>query len=144
MFNLIENILFDLTEKDYLKTQCLIASIEEQFDKVDDFIIKSISHILNVHHILNARLRSNFPDSDLWDVFPVIYWNRLHDQNYLETKNIIEDFFMNSGTDNVEVLNFYHRFNDLFENTNYHRAQMIMHLKQHDLKIPNLQMLLIQ
>jgi hypothetical protein len=144
MYSLIESILLDLTEKDYLKTQLLITTIEEQFDDIDDFIKKSISHILNFQHISNARCYAKKADSELWDLFPVVYWHRLHDQNYLETKNIIEGFFIEHDLDDEKVLVFQRHLNNLFEHTNHHRAQMIRHLKLNDLRIPNMQMIMIQ
>lgn len=144
MYSLIERILLDQTERDYLKTQLLITTIEDQFDDVDDFVKKSISHILNYHHISNARLYSQNADSELWDMFPVVYWQRLHNQNYLETKNIIEGFFVENELDDEKVLFFQRSLNNLFEHTNHHRAQIIRHLTLNDLKIPDMQMIMIQ
>jgi hypothetical protein len=144
MYNLLERIFLDAAEKDYLKTQLLITNIEEQYDDIDDFIKKSICHILNWHHIANARLLSRKPDSDLWDLLPVMYWNRLHDQNYFQTKNLIEVFFIDEMLNEEKVIIFHNHLINLFEHSIYHRSQLIFYLKQNDLKIPNFQMIMIQ
>ena len=144
MHSLIERLLLDCTEKDYLKTQLLISSIDEQYDSINDFIKKSISHIINSHHILNARLLIKNPESELWDPLPLNFLEKLHLDNYITTKNIIEDFFVNSDRSDERIFIFFNHLNSLYEHANYHRSQIIYVMKLSELKIPDFIMMLIQ
>ncbi len=143
MYSLIERLLLESSEKDYQKTQLLISSIEDQFDFVNDFMKKSISHILNHHHILNSRLLSKNPESDLWDPLPLNFMSKLHAHNYIVTKNLIEQFFIENSNDR-KITVFYNNLLHLFEHSNYHRSQIIYVMKSNELKTPNLQMIMIQ
>lgn len=144
MHNLIEHLLLDCSEKDFLKTQLLISSIDEQYDSINDFIKKSISHIINAHHILNARLLLKNPESELWDPLPLNFLGKLHFDNYLTTRNIIEDFFVNSDCSDERIFIFFNHLNSLYEHANYHRSQIIYVMKLSELKIPDFNMMLIQ
>jgi hypothetical protein len=144
MNSLIEHLLLDCSEKDYLKTQLLISSIDEQFDSINDFIKKSISHIINAHHILNARLRLKNPESELWDQLPLNFLGKLHFDNYITTRNIIEDFFVNSAISDEQIYIFFNHLNSLYEHANYHRSQIVYVMKLSELKTPDFNMMLIQ
>jgi uncharacterized damage-inducible protein DinB len=144
MLNLIEGLLLESLEKDYLKTQCLISSIEAQFDSINDFIKKSISHIINFHHIFNARILSETPDSDLWDPLPLNYLSKLNLDNYISSKNIIEDFFISDSAKELEIFAFFNQMNKLFEHASHHRAQIVYVMKLNELKPPNFNLVLIQ
>ncbi len=143
MHSILENILLDFTEKDFLKTQKLIFFLEDQYDHLNDYIKKSISHIINYHHAVHSRIERRKIESELWDVLPCAYWERLLNQNYLATKNIIHTHFVSESDLNklLEINNILHQ---LFEHNTHHRAQILYNLKENKLNIPNLNMILIQ
>jgi uncharacterized damage-inducible protein DinB len=139
----MKEFFLDKFEYDFFATRNWIKCIEDQEDEVSDFIKRSISHIINVHHIWNARLLRRSVESDTWDVLPISYLNRLHEQNYRETVDYLEKYELEEKinyhsaqgvklTKNViDIL--YHILN----HSNYHRAQIVMDLKQHGLESPS-------
>jgi uncharacterized damage-inducible protein DinB len=133
----------DKFEYDFFASKNWIESLESQEDFVSEFAIRSMSHILNVHHIWNRRLLDKPLESELWDVFPIHFHQKLLEENYRETIEYLEKLeqtekikyhssegvgFEKSTTD---VL--YHILN----HSNYHRAQIALDLKQKNLKTPN-------
>jgi uncharacterized damage-inducible protein DinB len=130
-------------EYDFFASKNWIESLESQEEFVSEFAIRSMSHILNVHHIWNRRLLDKPLESELWDVFPIHFLQKLLEENYRETIEYLEKLeqtekikyhssegvgFEKSTTD---VL--YHILN----HSNYHRAQIALDLKQKNLKTPN-------
>ncbi len=127
---------------EYHATRALILVMEEQEEQLSDFSKKSMSHILNVHHIWNARLKGNVAESNDWDLLPVDYWTKFNQQNYNETKDVA-DFLLGE-----EVIHYttsegvksemtladimYH----LLTHQVYHRAQIIYDMKLNNLRIP--------
>ena len=139
----MKEFFLDKFEYDFHATANWIKSIEDQEDEISDFVKRSISHIINVHHIWNARLMNKKVESELWDVLPVSYLKGLHEQNYRETVDFLEKYELEEKvnyhsaegikmTKNViDIL--YHMLN----HANYHRAQIVMDLKQHGLSAPS-------
>lgn len=138
----MKDFFLDKFEYDFFATKNWISCIETQEDEVSSFVIKSISHIINVHHIWNCRLLNKKSESELWDVLPVSYLLKLHQQNYLETIEYLEKYELEEKIkyhssegvqlekNSVDIL--YHILN----HSNYHRAQIVLDLKQSDLKFP--------
>ncbi|MFM7726241.1 MAG: DinB family protein [Flavobacteriales bacterium] len=140
----MKEFFLDKLEYDYQANRTWIEYIEEQEDNIPDFILKSISHIINVHHIWNARLFGKAAESDSWDVLPVRYLHQLNLQNYRETTDYLEKIELGARVNyhSSEGIRFekedanilYH----MLTHSNYHRAQIVMDLKQQGLKHPSL------
>ncbi|MFN5147382.1 MAG: DinB family protein [Flavobacteriia bacterium] len=140
----MKDFFLDKFEYDFYATKYWIKCIENQEDNVTDFVKRSISHILNAHHIWIARLTTNEIESEIWDILPISYLTRLHEQTYRQIVDFLEKFELEEKinfhssegvkmTKNViDVL--YHMLN----HSNYHRAQIVMELKQHGLEHPSL------
>ena len=140
---MIKEFFLDKFEYDYFATRNWIKVIVDQEDQVSPFVLKSISHILNVHHIWNSRLNGQESESELWDVFVVDHLYQLHDANYRETINFLEQneldqkvhYHSSEGIklekNTIDIL--YHILN----HSNYHRAQIVMDLKQNNLAHPS-------
>jgi uncharacterized damage-inducible protein DinB len=140
----MKEFLLDKFEYDFYATKQLIEFIEKQEDSVSDFVKKSISHIINVGHIWNARIVGRKPESELWDRLPIYFLNQLHNQNYREILDYIENvelgekvkYHSSEGIrlDKEDLDILFH----LLTHSNYHRAQIVMDLKQNGLNYPSL------
>lgn len=139
----MKDFFLDKFEYDFHATNNWIESIVSQEDLVSPFVCKSISHIINVHHVWNCRLMNKTSESELWDILPMHYLFRLHQQNYLETLDFLEKFELNEkinyhSSEGVQLTKhiidvLYH----LLNHSNYHRAQIVLELKQNNLKHPS-------
>jgi uncharacterized damage-inducible protein DinB len=140
----MKEFLLDKFEYDFHATKAWIECITKQEDDVSQFVRKSISHIINVHHIWNSRLTDQKPESDLWDVLPVDFLLSLHQQNYRETIDYIEKIELGEKVNyhssegvryaKIDLDILYH----ILSHSNYHRAQIVMDLKQNGLEFPSL------
>lgn len=140
----MKEFLLDKFEFDFHSTRLLIEAIENQEDQVSNFVKKSISHIVNVHHIWNARLFGKKPESDQWDILPIHFLLPLHRQNYRETIDYLEkielgekvNYHSSEGIrfNKIDLDILYH----LLSHSNYHRAQIIIDLKQNNLNYPSM------
>jgi len=139
----MKEFFLDKFEYDYFANKNWIKIIEDQEDQVSDFVRRSMSHIINVHHIWNSRLINKKAESELWDELPVIYLERLNEANYRQTVNFLElnelnkkiNYHSSEGVklekEIIDIL--YH----LLNHSNYHRAQITMDLKQNKLSFPS-------
>lgn len=138
----MKDFFLDKFEYDFYATKNWIECIESQEDQASPFVLRSISHIINVHHIWNRRLLQQKSESALWDVLPVSYLLKLHQENYRETVNYLEKYELEEkvkyhSSEGVQLVKssidiLYHVLN----HSNYHRAQIVMDLKQNNLKAP--------
>lgn len=138
----MKDFFLDKFEYDFFATKNWIKSIEDQEDLISPFVETSISHIINVHHIWNCRLNGVLPESETWDQLPVSYLLKLHEQNFSETIDFIEKYELENkihyhssegvaySKPIIDIL--YHILN----HSNYHRAQIVMDLKQNNLNAP--------
>lgn len=62
----------------------------ENEDRLSPYLIRSMSHIINVHHIWNARLDQTVAESSDWDILPVDFMERLHQENYNQSIQFLE------------------------------------------------------
>lgn len=139
----MKEFFLDKFEYDYFANRNWIKVIEDQEDQVSSFVKRSMSHIINVHHVWNSRLLNKKAESELWDEFPVGYLQRLNEANYRETVNFLELNELNKkvhyhSSEGVklekEIIDIlYHVLN----HSNYHRAQIVMDLKQNQLSFPS-------
>ena len=139
----MKDFFVDKYEYDLQTNKRWINKVLQQEEGVNEFIIKSLSHILNVHHIWNCRLLETVPESGLWDKLPLDYATKFAVENrnvtisYLETwdHEAKVDFHDSEGTllskDTVDIL--YHILN----HSNYHRAQIARELKTLGLEVPS-------
>jgi uncharacterized damage-inducible protein DinB len=133
----------DKFEYDFFASKNWIESLESQEDFVSEFTIRSMSHILNAHHIWNRRLLDKPLESELWDVFPIHFLQKLLEENYRETIEYLEK------VERIEKIKYHSSEGVAFEkstmdvlyhilnHSNYHRAQIALDLKQNNLKTPN-------
>jgi uncharacterized damage-inducible protein DinB len=138
----MKEFFLDKFEYDLNANRMWIECIEKQEDQVSDFVLKSISHVINVHHIWNARLLGHKAESGLWDILPIRFLQQLSLQNYRETTDYLErielgekvNYHSSEGIrfDREDIDILYH----ILSHSNYHRAQIVMDLKQNGLDHP--------
>ncbi len=108
----------------------------EAFDKLEEVPEKSASlfnHLLNAHHMWNARITGTEPSFKVWQEHPLATWKDIHYENQRNTFEII------TNTDDFEARIDYHNSEGrLFTNTvqdmlfhivnhsTHHRAQILM------------------
>lgn len=139
----MKDFFLDKFEFDLQSNRTWIDKVLSQEDQINDFIIKSLSHILNVHHIWNCRLTGSVQESGLWDILPLDYAEKFAVENRNVTVSYLEswdaatkiEYHDSEGVvmskDTVDVL--YHILN----HSNYHRAQIARELRVLGLKVPN-------
>jgi uncharacterized damage-inducible protein DinB len=139
----MKDFFLDKFEYDFFASKNWIKVIESQEDFVSEFVIRSMSHILNLHHIWNRRLLDKQVESELWDIFPIHFLQKLQEENYRETIEYLEKLELTEKIKYhssegvalekraIDVL--YHILN----HSNYHRAQIALDLKQTNLKTPD-------
>ena len=139
----MKDFFLDKFEYDFFATKNWIVCLEEQEDLLSPFVKKSISHIINAHHIWNCRLVNNIPQSEFWDELSIHFLQRLHQQNYSEIIDFIEKFEINEKINyhSSEGIKFTKHMSDvlyhILNHSNYHRAQIVMDLKNNGLKSPS-------
>jgi uncharacterized damage-inducible protein DinB len=140
----------DKFERDHYQNLALIKIFEQQEDQLSQNVLRSFSHILNVHYLWNCRLKHISADSNDWDILPLSYFMRFEYQNYQETRDLL------AYTDWEEMINYhssegiplsglttdilYH----ILQHSTYHRAQIIAELKGSNLQIPSFEFVLIR
>lgn len=109
--------------------------MEQQEDQLNPYIVRSFSHILNVHHIWICRLTGRSVESHSFDILPMNYWEQLARQNYLQTIEFLNhpespetvDYKSEEGVamtkDAMDIL--YHILN----HSAHHRAQISRELR---------------
>lgn len=122
-------------EYDFVCNRKWSETIQVNEEKVNDFIIKSMSHLINVHHIWIARIEGKLAESHTWDRLPMDYWVSLAQENYNRTIEYVEhleltkkvEYHSEEGVElSKEVIDiFYHILN----HSNYHRAQISLELR---------------
>lgn len=131
----LKALFLDYFERD-LHKNLVWAKFLEQLDV--DLIaqeIKLFSHILNAHHIWNARLVGQEPESAWWDQLSPVHFERLAQDNYQKTLQFIE------FSDSFGQLHYYEDFDQtqerissdilmqiLFHST-HHRGQLVQSMK---------------
>lgn len=140
---MIKSFFEDKFEYDFRCNQQWIQVLEENEDHLNNFLKRSISHILNVHHIWICRLIGVKPDSEEYDILPISHWEQFAQQNYLQTIEFIKDLDEGDTTDYhteegkpvskdvVDVL--YHILN----HSAHHRGQISKELRDQGIEPPS-------
>ena len=140
----MKSFFLEKFEFDFYASTNVIECIENREDEVSPFVKNSFSHCINAHHIWLSRLKEQQAESNFWDDLPLMYFQKLHEVNYTETIDFIEKFELDSKINyhSSEGVNYSKSVIDILyhilNHSNYHRAQIIMDLKQTNLAYPSL------
>jgi len=139
----MKEFFIDKFEYDFRSNQKWVDVLAKHEDELTDFIRKSMSHIINVHHIWISRILEKNAESHTWDVLPIDYWDQLMHDNLRQTIEYLEhvdstekvDYHSEEGVklskSSIDIL--YHILN----HSNYHRAQIAMELRKLSITPPS-------
>lgn len=139
---MIKEFFLDKFEYDVKCNARWIKTMQEHEDKLPQFVMKSFSHIINVHHIWINRILEQPIESNSWDLLPIDYWEKLTQEYYLKTEDYLEknefngkvEYTSEEGVplekDVIDIL--YHILN----HSNYHRGQISLELKNAGIRPP--------
>jgi len=113
----------------------------ETLKQVPEKSITLFSHVLNAHHIWNARLQGKAASFEVWTPQPIKDWSDLHYENQRNSFEII------TNTDNFEQrINYETSDGRAYTNTvkdilfhvinhsTHHRGQIAMDMRNHNLE----------
>lgn len=116
--------------------------LQQNEDDLNEYVIKSFSHVVNVHHIWMHRLLEMPSESFTWDKLPIDYWEQLAQENHVKTIDFLEKQELNNKvnytseegiTYEKEIMDIlYHILN----HSNYHRAQISRELRIQGIQPP--------
>lgn len=119
--------LFDYNfycNKKFIETCAQLEHIPEQSHRL-------FSHVLNAHHIWNARILGQAPALAVWDVHQVTAWGDLHYQNQRDSFEIItnaDPLDKRITYENSEGRTFANTLQDILfhviNHSTHHRAQI--------------------
>lgn len=130
-------------EYDFLTNKKWCENLLSQEELISDYCQKSMSHIVNVHHIWIQRVLGLPSESFSWDKLPADYWIKLHQENYLKTLDFLEK------VDELEKMNYHSEegvqlekevvdvLYHILNHSNYHRGQIAKDLRDHGLEVPS-------
>lgn len=139
---MIKEFFLDKFAYDFHSNQRWIKTLTQHEEQLNPFILKSFSHIINVHHIWIHRLLEQEVESFTWDVLPIDFWEKLARENHLKTEEFLEksewegkiNYTSEEGVpfekNTVDIL--YHILN----HSNYHRAQINRELRLLEIEPP--------
>ena len=139
----MKEFFIDKFEYDFRSNQTWVELLLQNEDDLSDFVLKSMSHIINVHHIWIARITETSIESHTWDRLPIDFWEQLMHDNLRKTIDYLEHF------DTAEKVNYHSEENvqlsrstidvlyHILNHSNYHRAQIAMELRNLDIKPPS-------
>ena len=132
----MKDFFIDKFEFDFYANKSLCLNLLKNENQLNDFILRSTSHIINIHHIWNARLLGELPESNEWDKLPIDYFLKLNQSNYLTTIDYLENLELNEKVNyhdsegillkknNSDIL--YHILN----HSTHHRAQISLEMNR--------------
>jgi uncharacterized damage-inducible protein DinB len=116
------------------------AQFETLEDVLSPYLMQSMSHIINVHHIWNSRLLHTVQESREWDILPLSFAERLHRANFQVTMDFMENYSLEEKInyhDSEGVVMEKQTLDILYHmlyHSNYHRAQIAKETR--DLGLP--------
>ena len=139
---MIKDFFKDKFEYDFLSNKKWIEHLAEHEEKLSPYILKSMSHIINVHHIWIYRIQQKKQESFTWDLLPIDFWLKLAQENYLQTIEFLEniDFEEKINYHDEEGVEMERETIDILyhilQHNTYHRGQIAHELKSLNLPVP--------
>jgi uncharacterized damage-inducible protein DinB len=131
----MKSFLKDIAEYNHHSNDKLIHAFKSNGARISEKSELLFSHILNAHHIWNARILSEAPLAMPWDALNSKLFKDVNDANYKRTLLIIDQ------TDLEKMINYHNTKGEVFSNkvvdilyhvlnhSNYHRAQIATDMK---------------
>ncbi len=122
---------------------CNKKLIEEcnKLEVVPDKSIELFSHVLNAHHIWNARILGKPADFKVWQQHPIKDWGDIHYENQRSSFEIItnaDDFERRIDYENSQGRLFTNTLQEILFHTinhsTHHRGQIAFDFRNHELE----------
>ena len=139
---MITDFFLDKFEYDFRCNQRWIETLKQHEDDLNPYIVKSFSHIVDVHHIWIHRLLEMPSESHAWDILPIDYWEQLAQENHLKTIDFLEKQELNNKVNytSEEGISYEKEIIDILyhilNHSNYHRAQVSRELRTLNVQPP--------
>ena len=118
----------------------LIESCSEM-KSVPDEAIRLFSHVLNAHHLWNARILSTKTEIKVWQLHEITHWQEMHYENQRTSFEIIrntDNFERRIDYQNSEGRSYSNALQDILfhiiNHSTHHRAQMAAVFRNNDLE----------
>lgn len=136
----MEEFFNELFDYNFYSNKQLIEACNK-LTKVPERSIKLFSHLLNAHHIWNARIVGNSATMEAWQIHPIKDWEDIHYENQRNTFEIItntDDYEERIDYENSEGRLFTNTIQDMLfhiiNHSTHHRAQILMDLRENGLE----------
>lgn len=122
---------------------CNKKLIEEcnKLEHVPEKSVSLFSHLLNAHHIWNARIIGKPSVYDVWQIHPVKDWGDIHYENQrssFEITSNTDDFEKRIDYENSEGRRFTNTLQDILfhiiNHSTHHRSQILMDFRSNELE----------
>jgi uncharacterized damage-inducible protein DinB len=129
-------------EVDFYLNKRLAQYLELHEETLSPYCLKSMSHIINAHHIWLSCLEEKKAESGLWDQLPLDYFYSFHKQNYEQTISALESVDMELSIEYYDIHGTIISstvpdvLHQVLMHSNHHRAQIIKELKDLELIVP--------
>lgn len=126
----------ELFEYNGYANQKVITAFLQQPNRISEKNQQLMSHVLNAHHIWNARIGQANPQYGVWEIHPPEAWVAIDQLNHQNAFNILDrcDLEWVMEYTNTKGQAFNNRVRDMLfhviNHSNYHRAQMATEMKQ--------------
>lgn len=118
----------------------LIEEIRSNEAAIPEFTQKVFSHLLDAHHIWNARIKNFAPVFAIWQLQPVGDLLTIEDENYQQSLEIIDGYDLGGEIQyaNSKGQAFKNTVRDilfhLINHSNYHKGQIARDFRQNGLE----------
>ena len=110
-------------------------------ENVPEKSVQLFSHLLNAHHIWNARILGEHSKYDVWQNHTLEDWGDIHYENQRSSFDITsnaEDFELRIDYENSKGRLFTNTLQDMLfhiiNHSTHHRAQIMMDLRQNNIE----------
>ncbi|MEJ2162890.1 MAG: DinB family protein [Robiginitalea sp.] len=107
--------------------------------------VERFSHILNAHHLWNARINGRDPQYGVWEVHKIKAWGDIHYDNQRDSFEIItnaEPLEKRISYETTDGHSYSSSLQDILfhiiNHSTHHRGQIIMDLRTNDVEPPSL------
>ena len=112
-----------------------------EMNTVPEEVIRLFSHILNAHHIWNARMLGEPPEIEVWQLHDTKDWGEIHYENQRNSFEIItntNDFERRISYESTEGQRYSNTLQDILfhiiNHSTHHRAQISAVFRLNDLE----------
>lgn len=133
-------LLNELFDYNFFCNKTIIEFAEEK-GSIPEKSQRLFNHVLNAHHIWNARITKSEPQYDVWEEHDMSKWGDIHYDNQRSSFEIItntDDFELRLDYENIEGRLFTNTIQDMLfhivNHSTHHRAQMMADFRENGIE----------